>query len=119
MVFGRPQSNLPPAPRSATGLSVMHAFLTAFIAVLFLAGCAAFPPIPQGPTSPAHAQAPEGARRDPINSLQADEATLKTQALLSAARKEQEYWDAYGPVSGSPELAPAPEDYPRKHHGRP
>ncbi len=97
----------------------MHALLIPFASALFLAGCAALPPTPQGPSGPAHARAPEGARRAPIRSLQADEATLKTQALLAAARKEQEYWDAYGPVSGSPELAPAPEDDPRKHHGRP
>ena len=103
----------------------MHAFLIPVAAALFLAGCAALPPPPLGPSDPAHAQAPEGVRRPPIHSLEADEATLKTRALLAAARKEQEYWDAYGPVSGSPEVAPAPghgpapENGPQKHHGRP
>lgn len=103
----------------------MHAFLIPVAAALFLAGCAALPPNPQGLSGPAHAQAPEGVRRPPIHSLEADEATLKTRALLAAARKEQEYWDAYGPVSGSPELAPAPgngpvpENGPQKHHGNP
>ena len=91
----------------------MHALLIPVAAALFLAGCAALQPTAQGPLGPAHAQAPEGVRRPPIHALEADEATLKTRALLAAARKEQEYWDAYGPVSGSPELAPPPGDGPR------
>ena len=91
----------------------MHALLIPVAAALFLAGCAALQPTAQGPLGPAHAQAPEGVRRPPLHALEADEATLKTRALLAAARKEQEYWDAYGPVSGSPELAPPPGDGPR------
>ena len=42
-------------------------------------------------------------------SLRPDETTRKSSALLSAAKKEQERWDAYGPVSGTPEDAPKTE----------
>lgn len=55
---------------------------------------------------PASPDAPEGARLARQTSLCADETTRKSHALLSAAQKEQEKWDAYGPVSGTPEDAP-------------
>jgi hypothetical protein len=97
----------------------MHTFLTPVLAASFLAGCAALPPSPQGPTNPASARAPEGSRIGTFPSLRDDEATRKTQSLLSAARKEQEHWDAFGPVSGSPESAAAPEERPHKNHGHP
>jgi hypothetical protein len=97
----------------------MHTFLTPFLAASFLAGCATLPPSPQGPATPANPRAPEGARIGALPSLSTDDATRKTQSLLSAARKEQEHWDAFGPVSGSPELAPAPEGDPHKNHGHP
>ena len=42
-------------------------------------------------------------------SLRADDATRKSRELLSAAQKEQEHWDAYGPVSGTPETNTKPE----------
>jgi hypothetical protein len=43
--------------------------------------------------------------------------TRKSRALLSAAQKEQENWDAYGPVSGTPEEAPKTDNKPatKKH----
>ena len=50
--------------------------------------------------------APEGARLARRTSLRADETTRKSRALLSAAQKEQEKWDEFGPVSGTPEDAP-------------
>ena len=76
-----------------------------FLAVALLAGCAS-PPPPLTAEHPASPDAPEGARVARTTSLRADDATRKTNALLSAARKEQEHWDAYGPVSGTPEDVP-------------
>jgi hypothetical protein len=49
------------------------------------------------------------------SSLRADETTRKSRALLSAARKEQEDWDAYGPVSGTPDDAPKAAKPEMKH----
>ena len=79
--------------------------LTFFAAAIVLAGCASAPP-PLTAAHPASPDAPEGARLARQTSLRADDATRKSRALLSAARKEQEEWDAHGPVSGTPEDAP-------------
>ncbi|MEO6739408.1 MAG: hypothetical protein ABIP20_04095 [Chthoniobacteraceae bacterium] len=70
-----------------------------------LAGCATAP-LPLAATHPASPDAPEGARLARTSSLRADDATRQSHTLLSAAQKEQEHWDAYGPVSGTPEDAP-------------
>jgi hypothetical protein len=56
-------------------------------AAILLAGCATAPP-PLAATSPANATAPEGARISRQTSLQPDDATRKTAALLSAAQKK-------------------------------
>jgi hypothetical protein len=72
--------------------------------VLF-GSCATAPP-PLTSASPASAEAPEGARTPRQASLQADDASRKTAALLSTAQKEQQHWDASGPVSGNPEEEP-------------
>ena len=80
-----------------------------FAAAGLFAGCATAPPPPLSTASPASPQALEGARIARTTSLRPDEATRKTSALLSAAQKEQEKWDAYGPVSGTPEDAPKTE----------
>ena len=80
-----------------------------FLSALLLAGCASAPPRPLTAASPVSPQAAEGARLARTTSLRPDETTRKTSALLSAARKEQEKWDAYGPVSGTPEDAPKTE----------
>ncbi|MEO6755004.1 MAG: hypothetical protein ABIP85_24785 [Chthoniobacteraceae bacterium] len=76
-----------------------------FAAAVLLAGCATTP-LPLTAAHPASPDAPEGARIERRSSLREDDATRKSHALLSAARKEQEQWDAYGPVSGTPEDAP-------------
>ena len=90
----------------------------AFLAAALLAGCATTTPPPLTANHPASADAPEGARVARTTSLRADDATRKTNAMLSAARKEQEHWDAYGPVSGTPEDAPedAPKTKPEMKH---
>ncbi len=77
-----------------------------FLATALLAGCAISPPPPPGVGNPASPDAPEGARQPRQTSLRADEPTRKSRALLSTAQKEQEKWDAQGPVSGTPEDAP-------------
>ena len=78
-------------------------------AAALLAGCATAPPRTLTAAHPASADAPEGARLARQTSLRADETTRKSRALLSAAMKEQEHWDAFGPVSGTPEDAPKTE----------
>ena len=83
--------------------------LTFCAALSLLAGCATAPPPPLSAASPASPDAPEGTRIARQTSLRADDTTRKSRALLSAAQKEQEKWDAYGPVSGTPEDAPKPE----------
>ena len=88
-----------------------------FLTATLLAGCASAPP-PLTATSPASPQAPEGARIARTTSLRADDTTRKTKTLLSAARKEQEHWDAYGPVSGTPEDAPKTDAKPEMKHDR-
>lgn len=75
-------------------------------AAALLAGCATAPPPPLTAASPASPQGPEGARIARQTSLRPDETTRKSRAILSAAQKEQEQWDDYGPVSGTPENAP-------------
>ena len=87
----------------------------AILAAALLAGCASAPP-PLTANHPASADAPEGARVARTTSLRADDATRKTNAMLSAARKEQEHWDAYGPVSGTPEDAPKTNAKPEMKH---
>ena len=80
--------------------------LTYFAAAALFAGCATGSPPPLTAVHPASPDAPEGARLARRTSLRADETTRKSHALLSAAQKEQEKWDQYGPVSGTPEDAP-------------
>ena len=79
-----------------------------------LTGCATAPPPALTSDSPASPDAPEGARVARQTSLRADDATRKSHALLSAAQKEQEKWDAYGPVSGTPE--DAKPEMKHEHH---
>ena len=86
-----------------------------FSAAVLLAGCATAPP-PLTADHPASPDAPEGARVARTTSLRTDEATRKSHMLLSAAQKEQERWDAYGPVSGTPEDAPASNSKPKMKH---
>ena len=93
----------------------MIRLITLFAAAGLLTGCATAPP-PLSAASPASAQAPEGARIARTTSLRPDETTRKTKALLSAARGEQEKWDAYGPVSGTPEDAPQTDAKPEMKH---
>ena len=99
-----------PSPHSA-----MTRTPSIFAAAL-LAGCANVPPPPLAATHPASPDAPEGARVPGQTSLRPDDATRKTRALLSAAQKEQEKWDAYGPVSGTPEDAPKGNAKPEMKH---
>ena len=80
----------------------------ALLASALLVGCASAPP-PLPANHPASADAPEGARVARTTSLRPDETTRKSHALLSAAMKEQERWDEFGPVSGTPEDAPKTE----------
>jgi hypothetical protein len=74
-------------------------------AVALFAGCATAPP-PLTSASPASPESAEGTRVARQSSLRADDLTQKTAAQLSAAHKEQQHWDAYGPVSGNPEEEP-------------
>ncbi len=80
--------------------------LTLFAVTVLLAACAMTPLPPPTAASPASPEAPEGAHVARQTSLRADETTRKSRALLSAAQKEQEKWDDYGPVSGTPDDAP-------------
>jgi hypothetical protein len=75
-------------------------------------------PVPPALTSahPANPEAREGADIPRQSSLRADETTRKSHALLSAAQKEQEQWDASGPVSGTPEAAPKEGNMPGMKH---
>jgi hypothetical protein len=90
-----------------------------FAAAAMLAGCAGAPPPCIDASSPASPDAPEGARLSRRSSLRPDDATRKTRALLSAAQKEQEDWDAHGPVSGTPEHAPKTDAKPEHKHEHP
>ncbi len=76
------------------------------LSAILLAGCAAAPAPPLSATHPASPDAPAGARIARQSSLRTDDPTRKSHELLSAAKKEQEHWDDYGPVSGTPEDAP-------------
>jgi len=89
--------------------------IIACVAVALLAGCATAPP-PLTSASPVSPEAQEGAHTPRQSSLRADDATRKTAALLSAAQKEQQHWDAYGPVSGSPEEEPKDNTKPETKH---
>ena len=80
-----------------------------FLTAVLLAGCVSAPMPPLTAASPASPLAPEGARLARTTSLRPDETTRKSHALLSAAMKEQEKWDEFGPVSGTPEDAPKTE----------
>ena len=84
----------------------MTRLLIPLAAAVLFAGCATTTLPPLTSASPASPEAPEGARLARQTSLRADETTRKSRALLSAAQKEQEKWDDYGPVSGTPEDAP-------------
>ena len=90
--------------------------LISFFAAALLAGCASAPPPPLTANHPASADAPEGARVARTTSLRADEATRKSRVLLSAAQEEQEQWDKYGPVSGTPADAPKTNAKPEMKH---
>ena len=92
----------------------MTRLLTVSAAAL-LAGCATAPP-PLTAAHPASPDAPEGARLARQTSLRADDATRKSRTMLSAAQKEQEHWDAYGPVSGTPEDAPKTDAKQERKH---
>ena len=87
-----------------------------FLAAALLAGCASAPPPPLTANHPASADAPEGARIARTTSLRADEATRKSRVLLSAAQEEQEQWDKFGPVSGTPADAPKTNGKPEMKH---
>jgi len=88
------------------------------LAAVLLSGCASAPP-PNFPSShPASPEAPESRPLTRVTSLRADEVTRKTDALLTAARKEQERWDATGPVSGTPS-APADSNHSPTAHEHP
>ena len=90
--------------------------LISFFAAALLAGCASAPPPPLTADHPASADAPEGARVARTTSLRADEATRKSRVLLSAAQEEQEQWDKFGPVSGTPADAPKTNGKPEMKH---
>ena len=90
--------------------------LISFFAAALLAGCASAPPPPLSANHPASADAPEGARISRTTSLRADEATRKSRVLLSAAQEEQEQWDKFGPVSGTPADAPKTNGKPEMKH---
>ena len=92
--------------------------IPAFCAVVLLAGCAAAPP-PLTSASPASPDAAESVRTPRVSSLRADAVTRKTATLLSAAQKEQAHWDAYGPVSGSPEEEPKDSGKQEMKHEHP
>src|SRR5205085_670319 len=88
----------------------------AFLAAALLAGCATVPPPQFTASHPASPDAPEGAHLARQTLLRADDVTRKSHALLSAAQKEQEHWDAYGPVSGTPENASKSDAKPEMKH---
>ena len=90
--------------------------LTLFAAAALFAGCASAPLLPLTAASPASPRASEAAYFARTTSLRPDEATRKTGALLTAAQKEQEHWDAYGPVSGTPADAPKTDAKPEMKH---
>ena len=84
----------------------MTRLLIPFAAAALFAGCAKTSPPPLTAASPVSPEAPEGARLARQTSLRTDDTTRKSRALLSAAQEEQEKWDDYGPVSGTPDDAP-------------
>ena len=88
--------------------------LTASVALL--TGCASHPIPPLAADNPASPDAREGVRIEHDNSLREDEATRKSHAILSEAHREQEHWDKYGPVSGTPEDPAKPDTKPKMTH---
>jgi len=90
--------------------------LTLFTAAALVTGCGSGPRPQLTAASPASPHASEAARFARTTSLRPDEATRKTSALLSAAQKEQEHWDAYGPVSGTPADTPKTDAKPGMKH---
>ncbi|MDR3403742.1 MAG: hypothetical protein P4L99_14685 [Chthoniobacter sp.] len=89
-----------------------------YAAAALFAGCATAPP-PLTSASPASPDAPEGARTPRQSSLRADDLTRQTATMLTAAHKEQERWDAYGTVSGTPEETPPANTPPEMKHDHP
>lgn len=89
--------------------------ILACAAAALLAGCASAPP-PLTPASPASPDAPEGRHVPRQSSLRADDLTQKTTALLSTAHKEQQQWDAHGPVSGTEEETKDTTTQPNMKH---
>ena len=85
-------------------------------AAALIAGCVSTRPAPLTASSPTSPDAPEGTRIGRQTSLGADDMTRKSTALLSAAEKEQTYWDDYGPVSGTPDDAPKSGSKPEMKH---
>jgi hypothetical protein len=88
------------------------------LAAGWLAGCATAPS-PLTAASPASPAAAEGARTPRQSSLREDALSRKTATMLSTAQKEQQRWDAYGPVSGNPEDEPKDKnqgDMKHDHH---
>ena len=94
----------------------MTQILFPIIAAALFAGCASTKPPLLTAENPASPDAPEGARIAHRSSLHADEITRKSRALLSTAQREQERWDQFGPVSGTPE---APQTAPKAKHEHP
>ena len=91
-------------------------FTVSVFAAVLLAGCATAPTQRLKMSSPANPDAPEGTHVAGSVSLRTDAATRKTHTLFSAAQKEQEQWDKYGPVSGTPEDAPKSDMKMEMHH---
>jgi hypothetical protein len=94
----------------------MRRILNLLATVAILAGCAGTPPPDFAASSPVSPEAPEGARFARQTSLHPDDVTRKSRALLSVAQKAQEHWDAYGPVSGTPEDASKRNTKPEAKH---
>ena len=86
-------------------------------ATALLTACVATRRAPLTATNPASPNAPEGAHVHRQGRRWARmRHTRKSAALLSAAKKEQTYWDDYGPVSGTPEDAPKTDSNPEMKH---
>ena len=94
----------------------MTRFLAFFATAALLAACAATHTQPPGVPNPSNPDAPEGARVPRQTSLRADDTTRKSHALLTSAKNEQEKWDAYGPVSGTPQDPAKAEAKPETKH---
>lgn len=86
-------------------LLFMKPRITLLSAALILGGCAVAPRQPLAENHPASPVAAEGMTTARPTTLRADETTRRSHAQLATAQKEQEEWDAHGPVSGTPEEA--------------